>query len=413
MSIGSKTAAGVLPFEQARALVEQHAAGLRAGTSVLVDIENSAGRVLAEDLLADRDLPPFPRSTRDGYAVRAADVANPPAKLKVVAEIRAGTASERTIAPGEAAEIMTGAGLPPGADAVVMVEHAARSGDTVEVQRTAKVSDNVVPAGAEARKGAVVVPGGVRIGHAQIAAAAAVGRNKLRVFARPRVAILATGDELVPLDTAPGDAQIRNSNSYSLAAQVAAGGGDPIQLPIAPDEPARLRESIALGLTSDLLLLSGGVSAGKYDLVEPVLQEFSAEFFFTGALIQPGKPVVFGRATAQAHSTYFLGLPGNPISTMVTFELFARPLVEALSGMAVSKLVFLHARLAKDVRVKPGLRRFLPATLAGEYEHAEVKPVVWQGSGDLAAAARANCYLVVPPEREMLKAGELVPVMLR
>jgi len=405
--------AGVLPFEEARALVEQHAATLRAPTREVVELGYAAGRVLAEDLVADRDLPPFPRSTRDGFAVRAADVAQVPVRLRVVAEVRAGAASERVIAAGETAEIMTGAPVPAGAEAVVMVEHTARSGDIVEIQRSAAAGENVVPAGAEARQGKVVVPSGTRVGFAHIAVAAAVGKLSLRVFARPRIAILATGDELVPLDLAPGDAQIRNSNSYSLAAQVTAAGGDPVQVPIAPDEPERLRQLIAVGLSSDLLLLSGGVSAGKYDLVEPALREFAAEFFFTGAQIQPGRPVVFGRATARENTAYFLGLPGNPVSTMVTFELFARPLIAALAGMPPAKLVFVHARLTQDVKVKPGLRRFLPAVLAGEYERAEVTPVAWQGSGDLAASARANCYLVVPPDRAGFSAGDSVPVMLR
>jgi len=413
VNAGSKVAAGVLSFEAARSLVEEHAANLRAQTREVVELANATGRVLAEDLVADRALPPFPRSTRDGYALRAADIGIIPAKLKIVAEVRAGAASDRVIAAGEAAEIMTGAPVPAGADAVVMVEHTSRRDAMVEIQRTAQAGDNIVPTGAEARKGEVLVSSGARIGAAQIAVAAAVGSAKLRVNARPRVAILANGDELVPLEAKPGAAQIRDSNSYSLAAQVAGAGGDPVRLPIAPDESARLREAIAQGLSSDLLLLSGGVSAGKYDLVEQVLEEFGAEFFFSGAHIQPGKPVVFGRATVREHRTYFLGLPGNPVSTMVTFDLFARPLIEALSGAQPSRLMFVQARLAKSVKVKPGLRRFLPAKLAGEFEQVEVTAVPWQGSGDVGAAARANCYLVIPPERQEFEAGEMVPVMLR
>ena len=413
MSPGSKIAARVLSLEAARALVEQHAAELRAPTTEAVDLISASGRVLAEDLHADRELPPFPRATRDGYAVRAVDLAKLPAKLTVVDEVRAGAGSHRPIGTSEAAEIMTGAPVPAGADAVVMVEHTARSGERVEVQRGVASGENIVPAGAEARQGAVLVARGARVGVAEIAVGAAIGKTKLRVYARPRIAVLATGDELVPLEIAPGDSQIRNSNSYSLAAQVAAAGGDPVQLPIAPDEPERLRELLSLGLKSDLLLVSGGVSAGKYDLVEQVLQEFAAEFLFAGAEIQPGRPAVFGRATAGEHTTYFLGLPGNPLSTMVTFELFARPLIEALSGTQPSKLVFMQARLARDVIVKTGLRQFLPAALSGDFDRAEVTPVAWQGSGDLAAAARANCYLVVPPERGGLKAGEMVSVMLK
>ena len=195
--------------------------------------------------------------------------------------------------------------------------------------------------------------------------AASVGRSRLLVYSKPKVAILSTGDEIVDIDVPPAATQIRNSNSYSLAAQVQAAGGEPVLLPIAPDEPARLRELISDGLESDLLLLAGGVSMGKYDLVEQVLAEFQAEFFFTGAQIQPGKPIVFGRvpcgrgrlAREQLPSTpdkvYFFGLPGNPVSTMVTFELFVRPILEALAGMPLRKLAFLQARLKSEIKPKP------------------------------------------------------------
>ena len=180
-------------------------------------------------------------------------------------------------------------------------------------------------------------------------------------------------------------------------------------LPVAPDEPARLKELIVQGLQSDLLLLTGGVSMGKYDLVEQVLATMKAQFFFTGAQIQPGKPIVFGRVAGK----YFFGLPGNPVSTMVTFELFAKPVIEALGGMSPQKLVFVHARLKAEVKTKTGLKRFLPAVLSGEFEKAEVELVRWQGSGDIAATARSNCYIVIPPDRERIAAGEWVPVLMR
>jgi molybdopterin molybdotransferase len=216
----------------------------------------------------------------------------------------------------------------------------------------------------------------------------------------------------------PGPTEIRNSNSYSLAVQIQEAGGDSISLPIAPDEHKRLRDLIEQGLEADLLLMTGGVSMGRYDLVEQVLSELHAEFFFTGAQIQPGRPVVFGKCgtRAPAHKmpgTYFFGLPGNPVSTMVTFELFARPMLEALAGMAPRKLVFVHARLKSEVKVKPGLKRFLPAILSGEFENSEVELVPWQGSGDIAATARANCYIVIPEDREIVRANEFVPIMLR
>ena len=235
----------------------------------------------------------------------------------------------------------------------------------------------------------------------------------MRVFRRPQVAILSTGDELVDVVAEPGPNQIRNSNSYSLAAQVQQAGGEPVILPVAPDEPQPLRKLVQEGLSADLLLLSGGVSMGKYDLVEQVLSEMGAQFFFTGAAIQPGKPIVFGAAPPRrgAQPTYFFGLPGNPVSTMVCFELFARPMLEALTGASARKLIFVQARLKTDVKTKTGLTRFLPALLTGEYERAEVELVKWQGSGDMAAHARANCYLVVPPDREALRAGEMVAIL--
>ncbi len=273
---------------------------------------------------------------------------------------------------------------------------------------------------------------GRRLDHAGIAIAASVGKSRVQVFRKPRVAVLSTGDEVVEIDATPGPAQIRNSNSYSLAAQVQNTGGEAVRLAIAPDERGRLRALIEEGLGCDLLLLTGGVSMGKYDLVEQVLGELKAEFYFTGADIQPGRPVVFGSCDAGAlarvdsgvaagtraralapHKKYFFGLPGNPVSTMVTFELFARPMIEALAGMTPQRLIFLRARLKAEIRTKTGLKRFLPAVLSGEFENAEVELARWQGSGDIAALARANCYIVIPPDRERIEAGEWVSLLMQ
>ena len=238
---------------------------------------------------------------------------------------------------------------------------------------------------------------------------ASVGKTDVVVFSRPAVAILSTGDEVVGISERPGPSQIRNSNSYSLAVQVREAGGEPKLLGIARDEVSSLRTLIAQGLQSDLLLLTGGVSMGKYDLVEQVLEEFGAEFLFTGAQIQPGKPIVFGRARGK----YFFGLPGNPVSTMVTFALFAKPLLQALEGASPAPLTFLHARLKSEIKTKTGLKRFLPGLLSGEFEQCQVELARWHGSGDVAATARANCYIVIPPDRERIAAGEWVAVMLR
>jgi molybdopterin molybdotransferase len=449
--------AGVLSFEDAYDVVREYCqeilkAGDRPSEEVL--LMQGLGRVLAEPIRADRDFPPFPRATRDGFAVRADDLANGVTLLRVVGQVRAGDSYDLPLASGEAVEIMTGAAVPPGADAVVMVEYTERKSvpeidrkgregaqresedrgsiadddhildiaghaepeveekrteDLVEIQRAVASGENVVPAGAEAHAGQELLPQGVRMGSAQIALAAAAGKASVKVYRKPRIAILSTGDELVEVAEKPGPSQIRNSNSYSLAALVAECGGEPVQLPIAPDEEGKLTELIQEGLKADLLLLSGGVSMGKFDLVEQALKTLGAKFFFTGALIQPGKPVVFGEVGAIP----FFGLPGNPVSVMVTFELFARQMVEALSGAEPARLKSAKAKLRKEFKTKTGLTRFLPARLEGGLNDPEVEVVPWQGSGDMLAAARANCYLVVPPDREKLAKGEMVTVVLR
>lgn len=417
----------ILSFEQARRSIEEHAAAIPAPQAEEVALVNASGRVLAEAVVADRDLPPFRRSTRDGYAVLSSDLAKVPAHLEVIGEIKAGEKMERIpkeVASSQAVAIMTGAPVPAGADAVVMVEYTVQRGNRVEISRAVSAGENIVPAGAEARMGATLIPRGTGLSYAAIALAASAGKSRLRVYKRPRVAVLTTGDEIVAVDAVPGPTQIRNSNSHSLAAQIRNAGGEPMLLPIAPDEPQALRRLTEQGFESDLLLITGGVSMGHYDLVEQVLTELKAEFFFTGARIQPGRPVVFGKSGApekqvaegsgsQRSAIYFLGLPGNPVSTMVTFELFARPLLEALAGYSRRKLMFVHAKLKSEVRIKTGLTRFLPAMLSGEFENSEVELVPWQGSGDIAAMARANCYIVIPPDRDRIPAGEFVPILMR
>jgi molybdopterin molybdotransferase len=402
----------VIAFRDARRLVEEHARRVPVSECESIDLLAAGDRVLAQEVKADRDLPPFPRATRDGFAVRAEDVAQVPARLKVVAEIAAGQeVSGIAIGTGECAEIMTGAAVPAGANAVIMVEYTAMHGNIVEIERGVVADENVVPRGAEARAGQSLLQAGMRLTPAAIAIAASVGLPEVTVFRRPPVAILATGDELVEVSVQPLAHQIRNSNTYSVAAQVTKAGGIPVPLPIAPDEESKLRRLIEEGLAYDLLLLSGGVSMGKYDLVEKVLNDLGAQFLFTGVLIQPGKPAVFGRITWKGETKYFFGLPGNPVSTMVTFELFARPMIEGLSGAGPSLLRFMSARLKADIRTKTGLTRFLPALLTGEFGDLEVELVRWQGSGDMVATAGANCFAVVPPDREHIAAGEFVAVL--
>ncbi len=389
-----------LPYSEASAIVAAYIARLDCGgQSETVGLLDSLGRVLAEPVRADRDQPPFARSTRDGFACRASELAAG-SELRVIGLLKAGEAwAGGAHQPGEAIEIMTGAPLPPGADCVAMIEHVERLGNAIRLSagRALEAGENFIPAGAEARTGAILVAGGTRIGPAQIAAAASVGAARLRVHPRPRVAILSTGDELVPVEQQPLAFQIRNSNSYSLAAQVLALGGAPIIRPIAGDSDEALAMGIGQAVSAgcDLLLLSGGVSMGKYDLVEGVLATLGAEFFFTGVRIQPGKPVVFGELAALG-SLPFFGLPGNPVSTLVTFALFVAPVLAALGGERGYAPRFAEARVGEAVSAKAALRRFLPARLTADSNSAVVTLVPWQGSGDISGTAQANCLLVIP-----------------
>jgi molybdopterin molybdotransferase len=394
-----------LSFEQARACVlrEVTAARTTPPTEQVPALE-AAGRVLGETVTADRDYPPFPRSARDGFAIRSADV---PGELRVIGEVRAGEVYAGAVQAGEAVEIMTGAPLPEGADAVVMLEHTARAGNRVKVPGSLKPGENFGAQGTEARRGSTVLYAGRRLGFAEIALLATVGRECATVFRRPRVAILPTGDEIVEAGQRPLPFQIRNSNAWSMAVQVGTAGGDPRILPIARDNYESTRALIEQGLEADLLLLSGGVSAGKYDIVERVLADLGAQFFFDRVLIQPGQPLVFGTARGK----FFFGLPGNPASTMVTFEVFARAAVELLGGAEEAPLRLMQAKLSKEVRHKTGLTRFLPAQVSAD--GSTVSPETWQGSGDVNALARANAFLVTEPDRESWAEGDMIRVLLK
>lgn len=398
-----------LSFPDARATVIREVLAARTPPEAeTVLIENSPGRILAEAIPADRDYPPFNRAMRDGFAIRSADV---PGRLRVIGEVRAGERFRSSLQPGEAIEIMTGAPVPDGADAVVMIEHTTRHPDgMVETGRIAAPGSNIAPAASEAREGTPVLRSGDRIDYSSVAWIATTGHMFVPVFARPRVAILATGDEIVAVSDTPASHQIRNSNSHSLAAQVRRAGGDPIILPVARDDQQATAHLIAQGLDADLLLLSGGVSAGKYDFVEAALAEFGAEFFFDRVLIQPGQPLVFGKAQHK----FFFGLPGNPASTMVTFELFARAALELLGGANEAPLPLTLARLTRPFHHKTGLTRFLPAQLCTkEASCAEITPVDWQGSGDVASLCRANAFLVADSSQADYAAGDLIPVLLK
>ena len=409
-------AAGVTSFDEAVEIVLRHAADVHEPATEVVPLLDCLRRVLALAVTADRDQPPFDRSTRDGFAVRAEDVVS--GTLQVMGLLRAGEHWQGSrLERGDAVEIMTGAPIPEGADAVVMVEHVERQGDAIRVLdgRTLRSGENVVVCGSEARAGEAVLDAGTRIEGAEIALAAACGCAELTVYHRPKVAIVATGDELVELDAAPELQQIRNSNSYGLAALAAGAGGEAVRLGVAADRRDAIEEKIRAARSCELILLSGGVSMGKYDLVEEVLLALDAEFFFTGVRMQPGRPVVFGRlpAASEFPARFFFGLPGNPISTQVTFHCFVEPLLRAMAGAGAAPPRFVQATLAEDVEGKAGLMRVLPARLTSDRVRPQVRIVAWHGSGDLAANARANCYAVLPPEKERFGAGEVITVLLR
>jgi molybdopterin molybdotransferase len=392
-----------LTFEQARAEVLGRVAARAARPAVAtVPLDEACGRVLAETVCADRDYPPEPRSMRDGFALQAAST---PGELRVLGEVRAGEPCLYRVGPGEAVEIMTGATVPEGADAVVMVEHVSVSDGRLRVPQPAEPGANISPRGSSLRAGACAVEAGTRLTPATTALLASVGAAHVPVYARPRVAILPTGDELVEIGQRPEPWQIRNSNSHALAAQVRRAGGEPAVLPPVRDRLEDTVEALELALKQDLVLLSGGVSAGKYDLVEQALERFGAVFYFDRVLIQPGQPCVFGRAG----ETFFFGLPGNPASTFVCFEIFARAALDLLGGVARPQLPFAMAVLAEPFRHKPGLTRFLPARLE---DGARLHPIAWGGSGDVRALAGANCFLVADPDRPQYEAGELIRVLM-
>jgi molybdopterin molybdotransferase len=382
-------------------------------------------------------MPPFARSTRDGFACHARE-ASAHMPLTVAGLSRAGDSPASELHSGSAWEIMTGAPVPSGADAVAMLEHVETVNGQIRLapHRSLKPGANIVAQGAQARKGDELLPAGTAISAAQVALAAACGHSAVEVFARPRVAILTTGDEIVPIKSLPGPGQIRNSNGPMLAAMVVAAGGEPWILPTAADNSRALDSAVAQAMEADLLIVTGGVSAGKFDLVEPALARAGARFHFTGVRIQPGKPLVFGelpkrlgehgslapstsaktalRSTAATHLPFF-GLPGNPVSSAVTFLLFAAPVLAMLAGNIEASPRFALARLTTLAEnAKAGLTRFLPAkcTFGSGGGIPEVSLVSWQGSGDIGAMALANCFLMLPEDARHPEPGATVRILL-
>jgi molybdopterin molybdotransferase len=412
--------------------------------SETASLATASGRVLAQEIRCDRDQPPFPRATRDGFACRAEDI-NTRQPLRVTGRVRAGEAPNGVLEPGEAWEIMTGAPVPDGADCVLMVEHASESSGEhtgeglisirVSGERRLLPGENIVPQGAEAHAGDLLLSPGIRLAPPQIALAAQCGLSSLTVARRPKAVILTTGDELVPVEAIPRPGQIRNSNAPMLAALVTAAGGEPILMPAVHDNEAAIDEALDEALAGaldsslppDLLLISGGISAGKFDLVKDALLRAGARFHFHGVAIQPGRPVAFGQVPAgpsdhgsaegktEVRSLPFFALPGNPISSAVTFELFAAPILRTLAGETCSASRFHSAIFRGSWRGNPGLTRFLPSWCNFASQPAlqpEVRLIPWQGSGDLAAFARSNCLTVVPEDAAELADGDPVRILM-
>jgi molybdopterin molybdotransferase len=377
-----------------------------------IPLLESAGRVLAEDVATDVDMPPFPRSSMDGYAVRSEDVRNAPVQLEVVGFIPAGSYPNFSIQPGQAAKIMTGAPLPPGADAVQMVEktRAHEEAAVVEILESVASGNNVSPLGSEAHQSEIVLPAGAFISPGVVGLLAAVGKSEVPVYRAPTVGILATGDELVEVAAKPALGQIRNSNSFTLFAQVRQAGGKPQLLGVAKDNKNALRGRIAEGRQYDLFLATGGVSMGELDLVEEVFAELDFQIFFNKIAMKPGKPVVMARSAAGG---LIFGLPGNPVSATTVFEVLVRPVMRKMMGFPVYQNQMVLATLTEPFANRSGRENYAPAVTWFEEKRFLVRPLKSKGSGDIVTYAKSNSYLICPIHRTDLLPDEQVVVMLR
>jgi len=374
-----------------------------------VDLEAAPGRHLAEDVVADLDTPPFDRSMMDGYALRAADTAAAPVALRVTGQVRAGQMPEAGVGAGEAIQIMTGAPLPPGADAVQPVEKTlALEGARVEIREVVAPGQHVARRASEIRAGATVLRAGRRIDPAAVAALATAGRARLQVGRRPVAALLVTGDEIVDVTECPSGAQIRNANGPAVLAQLRAAGAVAHSLGVVKDDAALIARAVEAGLAADVLVLSGGVSAGAFDLVESVLEGFGVQILFERVAIKPGAPLVFGRRERRL----VFGLPGNPVSAQVTFDFFVRPALARLQGGLAAARPAFEVSLDGPLRNRSRRRAYLPALVRVEAQGLRAEPLPSAGSADVFAHARANALLVLEAERTEARAGERVAAVL-
>lgn len=378
-----------------------------------VAIVNALGRVLGEDIVATRDNPPWDNSAMDGFAVRWEDLRQEhaigkPIVLKVIEEVPAGKVATKTVGPGQAIRIMTGAPLPLGANAVVKVEETEPSGDSVKIFKSIEAHANVRPQGEDVKKGECIIRKGTQIRPAEAGMLAILAKSFVLVYQQPRVAILSTGDELADLDERFTEEKIINSNSYGIAAAVQEAGGIPLLLGIAVDQPEALKEKISHGLNADILVLSGGVSMGDYDFTKAVFKELGADMNFWKLAIRPGQPLAFGRI----HDTLAFGLPGNPVSSMVTFEQLVRPSILKMSGLQRIERPVVQAQIQEKFTKRNDRRHFLRGVLTREDGVLKVRTTGEQGSGILTSMVQANCLIDVAEEIEKLNPGDIVNVQV-
>lgn len=385
-----------------------------AGEPVEIPSTEALGFALAEDVASDLDSPLATKSLVDGYAVRTADVDSGRATLDVIEEVTAGRTPSRTLGPGQATRVMTGAPIPEGADAMVMVEHTCivqetdGSGERVEIDSAPLVpGQNILERGREMQRGQRVLETGQEIRPQEIGLLASVGRTQVRVWSRPTVGILSTGDELVEPTSSPAVGQIRNSNGPMLSALVTRAGGQPRSLGIARDNAEALRERIGAALECDVVLISGGVSMGKLDLVPGVLAKLGVEQVFHKVALRPGKPLWFGVASDKAPTLVF-GLPGNPVSGFVCFELFVRPAIRRLGGFRRAGLPRQSARLNQSWKHRGQRATFWPARLVQDTIGVVVSPLPWSGSADLRTITTANCFVCLPEGDRDYQPGDVV-----
>lgn len=402
----------MISVAEAIRIVSEHTTPL---ASERLALAQACGRYLAEDIVADSDLPPFDRSQMDGYAVRASDAQKVPAKLKIVGESAAGRGWHHEMKAGEAVRIMTGAPVPAGADSVQQVELTRELGEVdglslVEIIQAVSLGRSIVTSGSEIKAGETVLRAGEQIGAAAMAVLASFGYAQINVGRRPRVAVLATGSELVAIDQKPGQDQIRDSNNFSIGAYAELAGAIVERLPLAGDETSLLKRQIAEAAErSDVVITSGGVSVGVYDFTKPALRELGAEIFFERVALRPGKPTVFAQLP---NGTLFFGLPGNPVSVSVTFNLFARTALLAMQRAKTPTLPEDWAILARSVKGAGERESYLPARLSTSTEsQLMAEPLKWGGSSDFVGFVRATSLIIVPKDTGILETGTKVRVV--